>query len=225
MRTHRLIQNFSGRRALIWALAGRTTEALTPSLVKLGLTVETVEINSCSKPLIDETLNSDAAVLFIDGDLALPACWQDIGEQRFTRAPLPVVGLVGIEAPSRLKALMQLEASAFLTKPVYGGAVYSALYLAVNQFNQREMLRDALDDLFDKRRKRAFVIKAVLEIMRSGHMNEDDAYARLRKESMRQRMSIEDYCVGMATVKNAHHKRDDQEWEQQAREGLINSAS
>jgi AmiR/NasT family two-component response regulator len=51
-----------------------------------------------------------------------------------------------------------------------------------------------LDDLNDRRRKRAHVLRAVVRLVQREALDGDAAYARLRREAMRARLSIETYC-------------------------------
>ena len=222
MKTHRLVQNFSGYRALICTLPGRSTEALAPTLKKLGLQPEFIGHNTAEPMALPfERINADRDILFIDGDMTLPPDWRSMrgGAGSNALPPAPVIGLVGIEAPSRLKALLLLGATAFLAKPVYGGAVYSTLFLGVNEYNRKEMLVDTIDVLHEKRRKRAFVIKAVISLMNIRNINEDVAYELLRKESMRARSSIEDYCEYMLGLKQEQDKNENGYGERQALKG------
>ncbi|RCW81300.1 ANTAR domain-containing response regulator [Phyllobacterium bourgognense] len=221
MKTHRLVQNFSGYRALICALPERSTEALAPTLKKLGLQSELIGHSPAAPVVLPfENINADRDILFIDGDMTLPMDWRCLrGAGRSALPPAPVVGLVGIEAPSRLKALLLLGATAFLAKPVYGGAVYSALFLGVNEYNRKEILVDAVDVLYEKRRRRAVVIKAVVSLMNIRNIDEDVAYDLLRKESMRARLSIEDYCEYMLGLRQEQDKNENAHGERQALKG------
>src|SRR5207253_1014039 len=79
--------------------------------------------------------------------------------------PVPVIGLVGVEAPSRLKALVNLGATSFLRKPVHGGAVYTSLFMGINQFLLRAEMYERLQDLEERRRGRRAVIRAVILLM------------------------------------------------------------
>ena len=87
----------------------------------------------------EDVLAGDQTVLFIDADINVTV--EALGQDRPPQ--LPVIGLIGVEAPSRLKAIMRLGATATLRKPVYGGSVYSALFVGVNAFRQRRALTAA----------------------------------------------------------------------------------
>jgi AmiR/NasT family two-component response regulator len=107
---------------------------------------------------------------------------------------VPVIGLLGVEAPGRLRALMALGATAFLRKPVYGPAVYSAVFLAVNAHRERRHLRAQIAAHDRRRSGRRFVIKTVLALMQRDGCDDEQAYEVLRRAAMRERVSIESYC-------------------------------
>ncbi|MCB8883630.1 ANTAR domain-containing protein [Acidisoma cellulosilytica] len=130
-------------------------------------------------------------LLFVDGD------FHPKGMERPEEAALwdvPVIGLVGIEAPGRLRALMALGATAFLRKPVYAPAVYPAVFLAVNTHRERQHMREQLVAHERRRAGRRFVIKAVIAVMQDEGCDDEQAYEMLRRAAMQERQSIEVYC-------------------------------
>jgi AmiR/NasT family two-component response regulator len=191
----RIQQNFRGTRALILADPTAGIEALATTLQRLGVAVEYLPCEGGLPAPVAEALNAERDVLFIDGDLAGPIEMplSAIGHL----PPVPVIGLVGVEAPGRLKALLQIGATAFLRKPVYGAAVYSALMLGVNTFLHRRQLEGRLEGQERRRRGRRFVIKAVIMVMRNSAMDDEAAYDMLRRESMKSRICLEDYCEAL----------------------------
>ena len=197
----RIIQNFIGYRALIAAEEGAAVAQLEATLTKLGLSVAYAEVEAGAARLDEAALSGEQAVLFADADLNVtlePAAQELL-------AQLPVIGLIGVEAPSRLKAIMRLGATATLRKPVYGGSVYSALFVGVNAFRQRRALSVEIAEHERRRHGRRYLIKAILHVMEAAGCDEDAAYDRLRRESMRQRLSIEDYCERfMRALPGAH---------------------
>lgn len=187
MKQTRFVQNFRGSRALICAAPGPSVATLAAILPKLALVPEILPVQPGQQVALPEVLPGD--ILLLDGDLVLP--------DGVPAPPCPVVGLVGSEAPSRLRALAQLGAKSFLPKPVHGGAVYSALFLAVNEYNHLSQMQAMLDDLHDRRRNRAHVLRAVVRLVQRDAMDGDAAYDRLRREAMRARVSVETYCQSL----------------------------
>lgn len=189
--TSRLLQNFKGGRAVI--VSGRGTEpTLESTLAKLGVVSEYPAIVDGRAQIDMASLQADRDILFVDGDLDGVVAME---VDQASRLPLvPVIGLVGVEAPSRLKALVNLGATSFLRKPVHGGAVYTSLFMGINQFLLRNDMYGRLQDLEVRRRGRRAVVSAIIAVMREAGLDEDQAYSQLRGASMRARISLEQYC-------------------------------
>ncbi|WP_404862667.1 ANTAR domain-containing response regulator [Georhizobium sp. MAB10] len=206
MTAPRFVQNFSQCRAIIVSRDARALDMLERTLMKLGLSVSYAVLEGDKASLGAETLEAGRDILFVDGDLDSPL---DIPVTTVGENPIvPVVGLIGVEAPSRLRQLVQMGASAYLRKPVHGATVYSALVLGVNAFNRKQTLEQCLETHETRRRQRRYVIKAVIEIMRSDNVDDDEAYARLRRMSMRNRVSVEDFCEHFVRMRAMVNPRD-----------------
>ncbi|WP_192843794.1 ANTAR domain-containing response regulator [Aureimonas sp. D3] len=190
----RLVQNFSHRRALLASRDTRAIEALTGTLQKLGLGVEGIEAGESGLDLGGAGADPARDILFLDGDLNLGAT----SSSEAVLPAIPVIGLVGVEAPSRLRTLVTAGATAFLPKPVYGGSVYSALYLGVNEHARRARLQADVDELEARRRLRRHVIRAVVDLMAARGIDDETAYQIIRREAMRERLGLETYCERLA---------------------------
>ena len=130
--------------------------------------------------------------MFLDADQAInPAPLLHPGANL---SAAPVIGIVGVEAPSRLKLLAEAGATAILRKPVQGATVYSALFLGVNNYRRLRSAEARLAIGDRKRRGRRFLIKAVVALVQARGLSDDDAYAELRRESMRRRLDLEEFC-------------------------------
>ncbi len=188
----RLLQNFKGGRALV--VTGRCgwDGTLETTLAKLGVATEYPEIVGGRAQIDVGALQAERDILFIDGDIEGAVAIEVNPASRLP--PVPVIGLVGVEAPSRLKALVNLGATSFLRKPVHGGAVYASLFMGINQFLLRSDMYARLQDLEVRRRGRRSVIRAIILLMQQSGCDEDSAYSQLRRESMRARQNLEFYC-------------------------------
>lgn len=182
----RIIQNFIGYHAIIATEQPAAVEQLQDMLTKLGVSYCTAEMGD-GKLQMDP---DDKDVLFIDSDLNVTV---ETGAFEPGRC-LPVIGMIGVEAPSRLRSLMQLGATATLRKPVHRAAVYSALFVGINEFRRRRYLADRLDEHERRRLLRKSLVEAVLIVMRRTGSDYVAAYDQLRRESMRTRQSLEDFC-------------------------------
>jgi AmiR/NasT family two-component response regulator len=187
----RFIQNFRGQRGVLSGGPGMAVETLEASLSRLGMTL--VRLSDVDPAGLD----AQRDILLLDGDCPLAPGLAGPAGSLISR--VPAIGLVGVEAPSRLKALMDLGVTAFLRKPVHAAAVYAALFLSVNSYNRLRGMELALADHESRRRGRRAVVKAVVQLMQTTGISDDEAYDAMRRESMRRRISIEDYA-GLLTA-------------------------
>jgi AmiR/NasT family two-component response regulator len=189
MTTHRLIQNFRRSRGLLLASPDFNADALERTLVKLGVSLTRVEQIQGSE------LDPDRDIVFLDADQAINPAPLLAPEGNLSAAP--VIGIVGVEAPSRLKLLAEVGATAILRKPVQSATVYSALFLGVNNFRRLKSAEARLAIGDRKRRGRRFLIKAVVALVQARCLTDEDAYAELRRESMRRRLDLEEFCAAL----------------------------
>ncbi|AGT10721.1 ANTAR domain-containing response regulator [Paracoccus aminophilus] len=190
MKNTRVIQNFTGRQALLALGQSRSRDTLVATLARLGIEAVDIAIEEWIGGEIGIPVTPEGHLAFIDLDLAFPSPQSDGAAVGLC----PTIALIGSEVPSRLRLMVELGATASLTKPVYGGSVYSALFLAVNEFNLRAGLHQRLRDYEERRRKRPALISAIIRLMAEGQCDEAAAFLQLRRDSMRHRMSIEDYA-------------------------------
>jgi AmiR/NasT family two-component response regulator len=186
MTSARLIQNFRGLRGVLWGNQNAATEPLKAGLARLGMTL------FHASDVDPATVNCHRDVLLVDGDCPVDA---SLGLSPGSVVPsAPAIGLVGVEAPSRLKALSDIGVTAFLRKPIHASAIYSSLFLAVNGYHRLRGLEQQIADHESRRRGRRFVIKAVVHLVQTTGITDDEAYALLRRESMQMRIAVEDYA-------------------------------
>lgn len=192
MTAPRLIQNFRGCRGVLWG--GGDAEALGRALARLGLSLVRTD-PAAPAEAGGARLDPDRDVVFLDADQALdPALLLPAGS---TLPDAPVIGLVGVEAPSRLRLLAEAGATAMLRKPVQGALVYSALFLGVNTYRRLRSAETRLAAGDRKRRGRRLLIKAVVALVQARGLGDDAAYAELRRESMRRRLDLEAFCEAL----------------------------
>ena len=188
----RLLQNFSGGRAIVVTDRASSLDILTTSLDRLGVTTNPADIVESVAAIDLATLQPDRDVIFIDGDISDTAVLPRSAIGRLP--PAPVIGLLGVSAPSRLKALMRAGATSFLRKPVHGAAVYPALFVGVNEYRRHRHLEALLEDQDRRRRGRRNLVKAIIRTMSEYGIDDDEAYDLLRRRSMKMRQTMEDMC-------------------------------
>ncbi len=186
MKQPRITQNFRDHHASIVTADSHSIARLQTVLPRLGLTIDVVQPTWSVAPA------PGPRVIFVDGDMPLSVTGDDA-----TPADCAVIGLVGSEAPSRLRTLIGLGAQAFLTKPIHAGSVYSALFLAVNAANRSIAMQARIDDLNQRRQDRAHVLHVVTDMVLHQGITPDEAYDRLRRHAMQTRQSVEALCAAM----------------------------
>jgi AmiR/NasT family two-component response regulator len=189
MTTYRLIQNFRRTQGLLWAGPDFNADVLERTLMKLGVSLRRVESVKASD------LDPDRDIVFLDVDQ--PINPEPLLAPGANLSAAPVIGIVGVEAPSRLKLLAEAGATAILRKPIQAGTVYSALFLGVNNHRRLKSAEARLAIGDRKRRARRFLIKAVVALVQARGLSDDDAYAELRRESMRRRLDLEELCESL----------------------------
>lgn len=185
--TERVLNNFRGVRALILHAEDPNRDMLARTLHRLGLQVA-VAAPEAETPLTPDLATCD--VLFFDADQALGAAFAQVPPP-----DVPYVALIGLEAPSRLARVVRHRCSGYLLKPIRSAGIFTALVMAFNEFTLRRRDSEARETLAERLRGRRFVTKAVLRIMAEQGIDDDEAFRRLRRESMRRRLPVEQLAV------------------------------
>jgi AmiR/NasT family two-component response regulator len=188
--TRRIRQNFSHLNAGVLQAADRNRAVIVETLAKLGLSVRAVDPSDGESY---DAILTGADVVFFDADLAeVPGLPLGVD-----LAPLPLVVIIGLETPSRLQRAFDLGPSAILHKPIRSSGIYSALFFAMNEHRRRSDTLERLRDMEGRRGARRFVHKALLQLMQEHGVDDEQAYSMLRKESMRQRLTVEETAARM----------------------------
>lgn len=107
------------------------------------------------------------------------------------QSPMPLIALIGSEAPGRVEWALSQNADAHLLKPVGNAGVYSALLIARNAFEARKALAAEVADLRQRVGERRSIVRAVGILIARG-TSEDRAYDQLRHLAMTWQVSMED---------------------------------
>jgi AmiR/NasT family two-component response regulator len=171
--------NFAGWNAIILHREDSNTERLIRQLKLLGLrpSVQWKPIEAAALP----------DMVIVDADQG----WDDLLPWRGTNPPIPVVALLGSEAPGRIAWALEQGASAIVAKPVAASAVYPALVMALSIHEERKATTEKLQYLEERIRLRPLVYAAVQKIMEQHKVDEERAYSILRQCAMRRRLPME----------------------------------
>ena len=190
------IHNLGGAKALILHRPHPTVQALTRQLTAIGLTVEQVW------PALDASaLGAD--FVFFDADMGhdeqFP--WQP------GQSPMPMIALIGSEAPGRIEWSLEAGAHAQMLKPVGDNGAYATLLVARAAFDAQAALSDEIAGLRRRLGERQTVIRAVTLLAARGE-SEAEAYDRLRQMAMAWRITLEEAAARVvAAGKDTHVPR------------------
>lgn len=179
MRRGLTIPDLGQARAIILHRPHATVQALTRQLQAIGLAVA-----DCWPEPGPGILAAD--YVFFDADMGHDGQfpWK-AGE-----SPMPMIALIGSEAPGRIEWALAQGAHAQLLKPVGGGGAFSALLIARQAFEARAGLSAEIADLRARLADRQIVLRAVTLLMARGR-TEAQAYGQLRSRAMAARETVE----------------------------------
>ena len=175
--------NFVGLSAVILHRPDEGVDRLARQLRLLGLNVE----RHWSPLGQDEPCD----IVLVDADQG----WNGLLPWNPGEARVPVVALLGSEAPGRIAWAIEQGAGAIIPKPVTAASIYPALVLAMHVFAERRATGEKLAELAARLRLRGVVLHAVETIARAFEIDEEAAYRRLRQSAMRRRITLEQAAV------------------------------
>ncbi|MAZ82002.1 MAG: transcriptional antiterminator [Rhizobiales bacterium] len=106
-------------------------------------------------------------------------------------APMPLIALIGSEAPGRIEWALSHRADSHLLKPIGNSGVYSALLIARRTFDASKALSASIADLRDRVSQRQTIVQATMLLAARG-LDETAAYKQLRDLAMNWNISIEE---------------------------------
>lgn len=188
------IPNLGGARAVVLHRQHPTVQALTRQLQAIGLVV-----TQAWPDLPDAT----ADFVFFDADMAHDAQfpWPP------GVPPMPLIALIGSEAPGRIEAALRIGAHAQLLKPIGDGGAYSALLIAQATLEAQRSLTAEVADLRRRLEARQTVVRAVTLLAARG-MSEAEAYAQVRRLAMDWRLTFEDAAARVVAQGGADGRRN-----------------
>lgn len=178
------LPNLRDHRVLILHKQDRDYEVLSSQLVRLGLQI--------IMPSEGQDLPwSNVDVCFFDANQAHKNTfpWAD-GEPQ-----VPLIAMFSAETPERIHWSLTQRVCAFLVKPVRSSGTFLALQQAIYEFSARKVATAELGTLQERVKAKRIVVKAVVKLMAQTHIDEDEAYDRLRKLSMSHQLSMEEMCL------------------------------
>lgn len=174
------IPNLGGARAFILHRPHATVNAIARQLAAIGLVA-----TDCWPDLPADVLAAD--FVFFDADMGF--------DQQFPwpagEAPMPMIALIGSEAPGRIEWALSHNADAQLIKPIGNSGVYSALLIARQGFEARRRLAGEISALQQRVGERQTIVRAVAALSSRG-VDDEQAYGQLRSLAMSWQINIEE---------------------------------
>lgn len=186
-----------GARAIILHRPHPNVQALARQLCAIGLVVE-----EYWPDLPDSALAAD--FIFFDADQGHDSQFPWPASEN----PMPMIALIGSEAPGRIEWAMNNGADMQLLKPIGDGGAFAALMIARASFEARRVLSDEIESLRRRLDQRQTVVRAVTMLMGLGK-TEDEAYAQLRGLAMAWRISFEAAAERVVAARPDDKKRNE----------------
>ena len=164
------IQNLGGARAVILHRPHQLVQALERQLRAIGL-----EVLQVWPELGPEVLGAD--FVFFDADMG----HDDQFPWAAGASPMPMIALIGSEAPGRIEWALRVGAHAQILKPVGDSGAYSALLIARDAFDVQRALSVEIADLRKRLDDRQTVVRAVTLLAARTGQNDAAAYDQLRE--------------------------------------------
>jgi len=172
-------------------------QALERQLRAIGL-----DVQQSWPDLGPEVLAAD--FVFFDADMG----HDDQFPWRPGESPMPMIALIGSEAPGRIEWSLRAGAHAQLLKPVGDSGAYSALLIARDAFDVQRTLSVEIEGLRQRLDERQTVVRAVTLLAARAGKDDAAAYDQLRQMAMAWRVSFED-AAARVVAQMTHRQGDD----------------
>ncbi len=191
------IPNLGGAQAIILHRPHPTVQALTRQLTAIGL-----QVTQAWPELGPEALAAD--YIFFDADMSHDGMFPwEVGQP-----PIPMIALIGSEAPGRIEWSLKAGSHAQLLKPVGDSGAYSALLIARDAFDAQKALSAEIADLRRRLEDRQTVVRAVTLLAARGK-SDAEAYAQLRQMAMAWRISFEEAALRIVAAQGGPDDRSE----------------
>ena len=185
--------SLAGWRAVILHRPHPAVEALRRQLEALSISVRSVW------PVLED---AEADVVFFDADMG--------HDEQFPWpagfSPVPMIALIGSEAPGRVEWALSQGSNAHLLKPIGSTGAYSALLIAAHAYESARSREDDIRSLEGRLRCRAEVVRAVVKLMNDHKEDETAAMKRLRALAMASRVTVEEAAEAICSAETHTRK-------------------
>ena len=192
------IQNLGGAKAVILHRIHPVVQSLERQLRAIGL-----DVQQTWPDLGSEALGAD--FVFFDADMG----HDDQFPWAAGKSPMPMIALIGSEAPGRIEWALRVGAHAQLLKPIGDSGAYSALLIARDAFDVQRALTVEIADLRGRLGERQTVVQAVAFLAARSGKGEAAAYEQLRQMAMAWRITFEEAAARVVAQGSDLQDEDD----------------
>lgn len=174
--------SFSGWNALVVHRAHDNVDAIMHQFDRIGIAATHCWPETSHLPDLDAY-----NVVLIDADMGYDGQfpWQP------GAAPMPIIALIGSEAPGRIAWAMNQGADAQLLKPIGSAGLYGALVIASHSFAKRTAMAAEIDALRMRLESREVLAEATALLMVRDNISARAAFQKLRLLAMASRQPVE----------------------------------
>lgn len=174
--------SFIGWRALVVHQPHPNVDALLTQFERIGVAASHYWPEITDLPDLDRF-----NVVLIDADMG----YDDQFPWKPGEAPIPVIALIGSEAPGRVSWAMRQGADAQMLKPIGSAGLYSALVAAAHGFAHRQALTAEIASLRSRLESRELLAEATAILMVRDNISAKAAFQKLRLTAMAERVTLE----------------------------------
>jgi AmiR/NasT family two-component response regulator len=174
--------SFIGWRALVVHQPHPNVDALLTQFERIGVAASHYWPEITDLPDLDRF-----NVVLIDADMG----YDDQFPWEPGEAPIPVIALIGSEAPGRVSWAMRQGADAQMLKPIGSAGLYSALVAAAHGFAHRQALTAEIASLRSRLENRELLAEATAILMVRDNISAKAAFQKLRLTAMAERVTLE----------------------------------
>lgn len=174
-----LSPDFDAQPLLLVDCEARSREALEKNLTRMGLRWHHLAADEAAPSL------TPCAVLVELETFASPLMMQQVA-----LAGIPVIALTSHEGLSQVQRALELGATAILSKPITQRAIYTTLMMAIGLRQQLRESQQQQQLLRQRLQATPQITRALAALMLAEKIDEQQAWTRLRTESMRSNQSV-----------------------------------
>jgi response regulator NasT len=186
-------------KVLLFDDGSASAPLLREAALAAGCVIVGEEHNAFRLPAAIEALEPDAVLM----DVESPG--RDVLEQvviSTRHEPRPIVMFTADKSDSSIEAALQAGVSAYVVDGVDATRLHSILQVAMARFRMDQQLREKLDAAETRLAERKLIDRAKGLLMQHHKLQENDAYAAMRRAAMQSNLTLADVATNIIRAAN-----------------------